>query len=84
MSSHLVTGTGDVTYNSRRGILGAISVGGKISYHLYSLATSKAGDIVKLIRKSRWHSQYHAKERNKFLTTADSFIEFASRLSRRL
>ena len=53
----LATGYGDVTYNPRRSILGAIPVGGKIAYHLYNFATSKACDIVKLLRKSRWHSQ---------------------------
>ena len=52
----LVTGHGDVTYNPRRGILGAISVGGKISYHLYNFAMGKTGDVVKLVRKSQWHS----------------------------
>ena len=55
----IVTGEGDVTYNPRRSILGAIPVGGKISYHLYNIATSKAGNIVKLIQKSRWHSHYN-------------------------
>ena len=59
----VVTGHGDVTYNLRRSILGAISVGGKISYHLYNFSTSKASNnIMKLIRKSKWHSQYSTKE----------------------
>ena len=49
---------GDVTYNPRRGFLGAMSVRGKIAYHLYNFDTSKSNGIVKLIRKSRWHSQY--------------------------
>ena len=58
----LVTGHGDVTYNPRRSILGAISVGRKISYHLYDIATGKTGDVVKLIRKSKWHSLYGTDE----------------------
>ena len=49
---------GDVTYNSRRGMLGAISVGQKTAYHLYNVTTGKTGNTVKLIRKSRWHTQY--------------------------
>ena len=56
-----ITGYGDVTYNSRRSILGAIPVEGKIAYHLYNFITGKTGNIVKLIRKSRWHSQHCGK-----------------------
>ena len=54
-------GTGyDITYNSRRGILGAITLGREISYHLFNVDSnaSKTKDIVKLIRKSKWHSQH--------------------------
>ena len=58
LSPLLVAGFGDVTYNPRRSILGAMCVGGKIAYHMYNFDTSKSGGIVKLIRKSRWHSQY--------------------------
>ena len=54
----LVTGLGDVAYNPRRNFLGAMSVGGKIAYHLYNFGTSKSDGIIKLIRKSSWHSQY--------------------------
>ena len=53
----LVTGSGDVTYNIRRRILGAIPVKLTTTYHLYNFVTSKAGDVVNLIRKSRWPSQ---------------------------
>ena len=53
--SFLETGSGDVTYNSRRGFLGAIPADGEIDYHLYHFSTSKAGNTVKLIRKSLWH-----------------------------
>lgn len=41
-----VTCDGDVTYNPRRRVLGAIPVQGKITYHLYSFSTSKAGNAV--------------------------------------
>lgn len=49
-----------MTYNSRRGILGAIPVREQIAYHLFGIdaAASKTEDIVKLYRKSKWHSQY--------------------------
>ena len=57
-SSLLVTGLGDVTYNPRRNFLGAMCVAWKIAYYLYSFGTSKSDGIVKLIRKSKWHSQY--------------------------
>ena len=55
----LDTGYGDMTYNSRRGILGAVPPYKKISYHLFNVDSnaSKTEDIVKLIRKSKWHSQ---------------------------
>ena len=55
----LGTGYGDITYNSRRGILGAIPLEKKISYHLFGVCpnASKTKDIVKLIRKSKCHSQ---------------------------
>ena len=59
-SSRLVNGFGDVTYNSRRNFLGAMCVGEEIAYHLYNFGTLKSDGIVKLIRKSRWHSQYSA------------------------
>ena len=55
----LATGHRDIIYNSRRGILGAVPPEPKISYHLFNVDshTSKTKDIVKLIRKSKWHSQ---------------------------
>ena len=56
----LVSGPGDITYNSRRSILGAAPLRGKISYHLFNVDpnASKTKDIVKLIRKSKYHAQY--------------------------
>jgi len=55
----LATGEGDVIYNSRRSLLGTIPVKGKIEYHLYNFNTGKAGNIIKLIRKSKWRG-YHS------------------------
>jgi len=60
----LGTGYGDVTYNPHRNILGAMCVEGKIAYHLYNFGTSKSDGILKLIRKSRWHSQYNPQKGN--------------------
>ena len=58
------TGHGDVTYNSRRNILGAIPVGKTIAYHLFNIDpnASSAKDIVKLHRKSKWPTQYCTQE----------------------
>ena len=55
----LGTGYGDITYNSRRGILGAVPLDKKISYHLFNVDSnvSKTKDTAKLIRKSKWHSK---------------------------
>ena len=51
---------GDLTYNTKRNLLGAISVTGKIAYHLFTVNTncSNLKDSAKLIRKSKWHPQY--------------------------
>ena len=53
----LGTKYGDIAYNSRRGIFGAVSLYGEISYHLFNFDShaSKTKDIVKLIRKSKWN-----------------------------
>lgn len=50
----------DMTFNVRRNILGAISVGKKIAYHLLDIGYSgtKGNYSGKLIRKSKWHAQY--------------------------
>lgn len=48
-----------MTYNPRRSILGAMSLSGKIAYHLFNIGTnaSKTDDTVaKLWRKSKWPS----------------------------
>jgi hypothetical protein len=61
-----VVGFGDVTYNSRRSILGAIPVAGRIAYYLFNVDAnaSNAGGIVKLSRKSKWHLQYGTQKGN--------------------
>jgi hypothetical protein len=52
--------TCDITYNLRRNILGTLSVGEDIAYHLFMIDTdaAKNDETVKLIRKSRWLPQY--------------------------
>ena len=54
---NLDVGYGDVTYNARRGFLGAIPVGSKITYHLFSIGSrGLMGDFdVKLLRKTKWN-----------------------------
>ena len=54
----LGTGYGDITYNSRRN-LDAVPLDKKFSYYLFNVDSnaSKTKDIVKLIRKSKCHSQ---------------------------
>ena len=56
----LVTGFGDLTYNTKRNLLGAISISNEIAYHLFSVDINGLNikGSIKLIRKSRWHSQY--------------------------
>ncbi len=74
-----VTGWGDLTYNSRRSILGAIPVAGRITYHLFTINNSalNAGGIVKLNRKSKWHSQYSPENgREHLFITIHLFIKF--------
>lgn len=58
----LETGFGDVTYNSRRGLLGAISVEKETAYHLYHVGYSsqKNNYCVKLLKKSKWQPQFDA------------------------
>lgn len=52
-------GPGDLTYNSRRNILGAISFKGKIAYHLFDIehTKQKANYNVRLLRQTKWFSQ---------------------------
>ena len=52
-------GYGDVTYNSRRKILGVIPLEDEVAYHLFNVDpyTSNTGDTVKLYRKTKWPSQ---------------------------
>ena len=53
-----------MTYNPRRHILGAMPLKGKISYHLFTVDTytSKTEAMVKLSRKSKWHSQHRTSD----------------------
>ena len=53
-------GSIDMTYNSRRNIFGAIPLRGNIVYHLFKVdvGASKLKDIVRLCRKTKWHSQH--------------------------
>ena len=53
-------GFGDVTYNPRRSILGAVSITAETAYHLWTVDAnaSKSEDIIKLNRKSKWHSEH--------------------------
>lgn len=55
----LVVGHGDVTYNSKRGILGAISSELKTAYHLFDInpSASNPEEIVKLARPAKWPLQ---------------------------
>ena len=67
-----MTGYGNVGYNTRRGILAALPLGGKIAYRMFQIGanSSKAEkNTVKLCRKSKWHSQYSTHESN--VTTLD-------------
>jgi len=67
-----VTGYGDVTFNPRRNLLGAMPVGRKTAYHLFNFGISKSDDIVRLIRKSRWHSQYDTHEKSRWYALHDT------------
>ena len=59
LSSPLVTGNGDVTFNSRRRLLGAIPLGELAAYHLWNIDYSrqKSDNNVRLLKKSRWLRQ---------------------------
>ena len=48
-----------MTFNSRRNVLDVISLQGEILYHLFRIdgLTLTTEDMVKLWRKSKWHSQ---------------------------
>ena len=60
-------GYGDLTYNTKRSLLGAISLSGKTAYHLFTVDTNclSIKDCIKLTRKSKWHSQF-GKKKGKF------------------
>ena len=58
--SMIEVGEGDMTYNQRRGSLGAISLSEKIAYHLWNIECigGKSESEIKLITKAKWHPQY--------------------------
>lgn len=58
--SHIDTGIGDLTYNPKRNLLGGLTNGEKIAYHLYSIGYpgQKSSIEAILLRKSKWNSQY--------------------------
>ena len=62
----LGTGYGDVSYNPRRNLLGAISLQGKIAYHLYHFDTSRNEKLVKLYRKSKWQIRNNGSQGDTF------------------
>lgn len=53
------TGFGDATYNTRRNILGAIPITGKIAYHMFQIDTyaSNRDAVARLCRKPKWYEQ---------------------------
>lgn len=62
MNSPSGTGYGDLAYNSRRNIIGAMPIKGKVAYHLFSTQYSSHGKSrydVKQLRKAKWPSQYN-------------------------
>lgn len=63
------TGQGDVSYNVRRNVIGALPLEGKITYHLFTLDphASKSSAIVKLCRKSAWHPKVRAHKSSKLV-----------------
>ena len=67
MTLFILAGHGDVTFNDKRNLLGAISVENEIAYHLFSvdIDSSDKKNTVKLTRKSKWHSQ-NSKSKCKF------------------
>ena len=56
----LVTGQGDLAFNAKGHIIGAMPLQGKIAYHLFKVDrdNSKNSYSVNLVRKSKWHPRY--------------------------
>ena len=56
----------DLTYNEKQNLFGAICVSNEIAYHLFSVDPNckDAKGMMKLSRKSKWHSQYSKGDRN--------------------
>ena len=53
-----------MTYNSKRRLLGAIPVYQNVAYHVFELESDASTNThnAKLLRKSKWHSQYSTSE----------------------
>ena len=56
----LETGFADLSYNVKRNILGAVSIRGVTSYHLFCIDTynTNPNEIVKLSRRSKWQEKH--------------------------
>lgn len=54
-----------MTYNSKRNILGAITLGEKTAYHLFDIGYSKqkGNYSAKLLKKFKWHPEYSTRHR---------------------
>lgn len=83
----LVTGPGFAAFNPNRNVLGAISLGGEIAYHLFNIDfnASLGKYNVKLLRKSKWHTENTStgKQRNLVcLKMTFTFLNFLLRSSR--
>jgi len=56
-----------LAFNSKRNLIGALSVEGSVAYHLFSIIDvnySTSSEIAKVSRKERWHSQYSTQTDN--------------------
>ena len=64
----LGTGDGDVSYNSRRGILSAIPVRGSIACHIFNIGYSGQKNNnyeIKLLKKAKWNSRNNIRSRTR-------------------
>ena len=72
-------GNGDVAYNPRRNILGALSLEGQIAYHLFSIDTHPlvVDQTVKLLRKTNFPSQSQSNLIEDLFVRKISFLLFS-------
>ena len=61
----IVTGFGDVAYNARRGLLGALPLERKVAYHLFSIGYSgqRSNYNTKLLKKVAYKQPCDEKHR---------------------